>query len=120
MMKKSIPTKCLVCSLVYLIFPFLTLYFVYSLDLVGVAFFLGTLYGVAVVLITYSDTFKRTIIAVLLGLLSAFALQILLVASGIPYRIILFMLRHNWWVQETGRLTTNEVAGYNFGTMFFG
>ena len=114
---KSIPLRSIICGFAYFVFTFLLLLFVYIFDLFGTTVFLGVIYGVIVAVVMYCDTIKRTSIAMLMGLLSAIVSQLIVFFTGIPYRIIERI--HIDVVQEFGRLTVNELIGYNWGIMLF-
>ena len=83
------------------------------------SFALGALCGAIIAVITSCDKTKRTIIARVMGILAAVSAQFMLFITGIPYEIILYIYRNDTYVRETGRLSVNEVIGYNWGTMFF-
>ena len=119
MINKSILMKSIICGSVYLIFSLMLVLVVYIIDIFGITILLGVLYGIVIVVITHCDTIKRTIIAMVMGLLSAVVSQILLNVSGIPYRIIQHIYRNDEFVRETGRLAVNETIGYNWGNMLF-
>ena len=122
-MLKSRPLlkKSIMCGLVYIVFPFLIIFFVYIIDLFEITIVLGAVYGIVLTMVAYCVTLDQTLDAMLFGILSAFVTQILLSISGVPYRVILYLFRRrrDGFVLETGRLSVNEVISYNFGTMFF-
>ena len=115
----SILLKSVICGCIYLLFSLFLIFVVYILGLFEFTIALGILYGIICAWVTYCETIKRTIVAVAMGLLAAVTSQIILSLSGIPYQIIRYILRDNEFVRETGRLTVNEVIGYNFGTLLF-
>ena len=119
MKNKSILLKSFVCGLVYLFFSLLLIFMVYILDAFVFAIFLGLLCGAIIVYIAYSNNIKKTILAGIAGLFSALISQFVLTLSGVPYRMMLYLLKDIEFVRETGRLTVNEVVGYGFGVMFF-
>jgi hypothetical protein len=92
---------------------------VYPLNLVGATLILGALCGAAFALLTRCDTLKKTILSGIAGLVSAFAVELITFASGIARHIILYLLRDQEWIKETGRLTVNETIGFTIGTMLF-
>jgi len=92
---------------------------VYIMDFIEITLILGAIFGVVVAAVSYCDNVKRTIAAMIMGIIASFVSQSILFISGIPYKIILFIYRNDTWVQESGRLSVNEVIGYNFGTMIF-
>ena len=116
---KSILLKIAVCGISYLIFSLMIIFVAYIIDIFLMTLVLGTLYGIIVAIIACCDTQKETIKTSAICVLSAIVLQILISMSGVPYRIILFILRHDDFVRETGRLTINETIGYGFGIIFF-
>lgn len=117
MKNKSILLIGVICASLYIIFSLLLLYVVYIIDLFEITIVLGVLYGIAVIVITRRKTTKETIKAKLIGICCALSSQIVLSVLAIPSRIILHILRYDEFVQDTGRLTTNELIGYSFGTM---
>lgn len=119
MKDKSIALKIVICASVYLIFSLSILFAVYSLALFGIALILGAIYGIFVAVITISGTTRETIIARVLGILSAFIAQFILSSSGIPYRIIMFLLRDDEFVREYSRLSITQMIGYFFGIIAF-
>jgi len=121
MKKLSILQKSLICGLVYMVFSLLIILFVYIIGIFESAIALGLFYGIILAAVTSCEDAKRTIIARLMGIISAIAAQVILFFTGVPYEIILYIyrFRNNTWVLETGRLSVNEVIGYNWGTMFF-
>ena len=119
MKSKSILLKSVICGSAYLIFTLMLLFLVYIIRFFESAFILGISYGIIVMLVTSCEKIERTIIARVLGIVSAVIAQLILFITGIPYKIILYILRDDEWVKETGRLTVNEVIGYNWGVMFF-
>ncbi len=119
MRNKPLFQKIIIFDLLYLLFTLLLIFAVYVIDFFWVTFILGTLYGVVITVVSYCKQIKRTIIAIVTTLLSAVVIQFSLIVLGVPYIIILYILRNNSWVKETGHLTVNEVIGYNWGNMFF-
>jgi len=119
MKNKPIWLKSVISGIIYIVFSLLIIFFVYIIDVFESTFVLGAIYGGILAFITSCDGIKRTVIARIMGIIAAFIAQVILFILGIPYQIILFILRDNEWVRETGRLTVNEVIGYNWGTMFF-
>lgn len=117
MAKIPIPVKSVICAVVYAAFSLVILVVVYIMDLFETTFVLGLFCGIAIAAVAYGDTRKRTRISMAMCIASAAISQLVLIVSGLPYKIILFILRDSAFVQETGRLTVNEVIGYNFGWM---
>jgi len=116
---KPIWIKSVICGLIYIAFSLLIIFVVYTMDFFEGSLVLGALCGIAIAFITSCDSMKRTVIARIMGILSALISQEIISLLGIPSRLILYVLRNDEWIKETGRLTVNEVIGYNFGRMFF-
>ena len=115
---KSILLKSVICGLIFLVCSLMVIFVVYIMDILELTIVLGILCGVFIAVLTCCDTTKRTVIARVAGISSVVVAQFILFLSGLPYIIIKYVLRENEWVKETGRLTVNEVIGYNFGNMF--
>ena len=121
---KSILIISLICASLNFIFSFLIIFVAYFLNDINIDPFLiavifGAIYGSIAAVITNGKDIKRTIIARIMGLVSFFIAELILLISGIPYRIILYTYRDSTWVQETGRLSVNETMAYGFSKMFF-
>jgi len=102
-----------------MVFSLLIIFFVYIIEIFESTFVLGAVYGGILAFVTSCNSIKRTIIARIMGILAAFISQAILLITSIPYRILFYIFRNDEFVRETGRLTVNEVIGYNWGTMFF-
>ena len=120
MNNKSVFLKSIICGLICLIFLLLLIFVVYTLDFFVGAFLVGLSCGVIIAFVTRCDTFKRTVVARLMGLFSAIFSYFIFEMLGAPYRILLYVFRNNSFVQETGRLTVNETIGYGWGRILFG
>ena len=115
MINKSKLWKSVVSVMLYWFFSLLLIFVVYCLKLfIGGPFFLGILYGIVVVKVTYCDTISKTTNAIATGLLSAIFSEILF--SYIGEGIISYTFRNKELYQD---LIANEVAGYNFGKIIF-
>jgi len=112
--------KGILCGLLYPIFHLLIIYTQYILDIsLYSALVLGILCGTAIALVSYSSTVRKTVIAMLLGLFFCIVMDVVLLLSGIPYQILMYIFRDNEAIQRIGHLTVNELIGYNFGRLFF-
>jgi len=118
--KKSILLKGVLCGLIYVILHLLIIptQYILNLSLLS-ALALGILCGVAIAIVSYCDTVKRTIIAMIVGISSAAAMFFALSISGIPYAMIMYIFRNDEAIKAIGHLTVNEVIEYNFGLLFF-
>jgi len=116
---KNIPIwlKSVICGSVYMIFSLLIIPVAYTLDFFEGTFILGILCGTIIAFVTICDNLNRTIIARVLGIVSAVVGQLILFISGIPYEILLYIFRNDAFVRETGRLTVNELISYNWGVI---
>lgn len=110
----------MICGLIYPIFSLLVIFVIYILNFFEMTFILGMSYGVIIAVISHCDKVKRTIVTMVIAILSAVVSQFILFISGAPYKIIFYIYRNDTWVQEIGRLSVNEVIGYNLGSMIFG
>jgi len=119
MKKRPIWLKSILCGLFYLMFSLLLIFAIYIMDFFGSAFILGALFGIIIAVITDCDNLDRAIITKIIAILTVIFTQIVLTASGIPYRIILYIYRNNEFVHDTGRLSINEKVGYGFGIIVF-
>ena len=117
MRSKSILLKSIICGSVYFVLSLLIIVVVYIMDFFQGALILGIICGISIAVITCCDTVKRTVIARCMGILAAAISQMILFISGIPYDILLYYYRNDTWVMESGRLSVNEVIGYNLGCM---
>ena len=121
---KSILARSVICGLVYLIFPFLII-FVASIidDIITDSFTTATVFGIicgtVMAFVTNCGELKRTVIARIMGVLSVIAADMILFIADVPYRIILYIYRNDFYVREMGRLTLNETIGYAWSMMFF-
>lgn len=116
----SIPLKSVICASVYMVLSLSIILILYIMDSdLQNTLVLGALCGIAIAVVTYSGTLKRTITARFMGLISAVLSQFLLSATGIPYHIIMYIYKDEEWLHEIGHLTINELIGYGFGLMFF-
>lgn len=115
MKNKPILLKSFACFSIYLIFSLLIIFVAYIIDFFEGTFILGVICGVIIAVVTICENAKKTIIARVCGIFSAAIAQLILLISGIPYNIIFYIFRNDEFVRETGRLTVNEVIGYNFG-----
>ena len=116
---KSLLLKSIICGLVFWIFTLLIIFVEYIIHFSVLIFVLGILYGVVIAVVSYCDKVKRTIVAMLMGILAAVVSQFILLISGVPYKIIFYIFRNNTWVKQSGRLSVNEVIGYNWGIFSF-
>jgi hypothetical protein len=119
MRSKSILKKSIICGFAYLAFLLLFIFVVYILDFFIGAFFVGLPCGAIIAIVTCCDTLKRTVIARLIGLLSAVVSQLVFEILGVPYQILLYVYRNDSFVREMGHLTINETLGYGWGRVFF-
>lgn len=120
MKKISILLKSMICALVYTVtsLSIFLICYVLEFDLQNTVV-LGVFCGIVMALVTVCDTLKRTVIARLMGLLSAVVAQYLLSLSGVPYGIMMYIFRNENWLEEIGHLTVNELIGYAYGLMIF-
>ena len=117
---KSMLLKCFICGSLYLIFNLLIIYTQYILEFsLYSALVLGIFCGISIALVSYCDTAKRTIIAMLAGILSAIATDFISSILGIPYKILMYIFRNDDAIREIGHLTVNELIGYNRGCLLF-
>lgn len=120
MKNKSLLLKGFICGLLYLIFHLSIIYTQYILGFsLYSALVLGIFCGLSITLVSYSATTKRTIIAIIVGILSAIATDIAMSIFGIPYNILMYIFRNNEAIREMGYLTVNELIGYNWGRILF-
>ena len=119
MNNKSVLLKSIICGAVCLIFLLLLIFVVYAMDFFEGAFLLGLPCGAIIAFVTRCDTFKRTVVARLMGLVSAIFSCFIFEMLGVPYRMLMYVFRNDSFVRETGRLTVNETIGYGCGRMFF-
>lgn len=113
--------KSVICGLVYLLCSLLIIVVVYIIDIdsFDLTFILGIIYGIFLAVFMDYNNVKRTVIARVVGILSAVVAQVILFITGIPYAIIQYIYRNDEFVREMGYLTVNEVIGYNFGLVYF-
>ena len=115
MKNKSMGLKLFIIGLLYLLFLFLFFLLVYGFDLFFGAIFLGIGCGLLIVAVARSDTAKKTIGCIGLGVLLSLVIQIIFHFSNAPYRIIELIFRNDETIANLGHLTVNEVIGYNWG-----
>ena len=115
MKNKSMGLKLLVIGLLYLLFLFLFFLLVYGFDIFFGTIFLGIGCGILIVAVARSDTIKKTMGCIGLGVLISLVIQIVFHFSNTPYRIIEFIFRNDETINNLGHLTVNETIGYNWG-----
>ena len=123
MSKKSILSKSVICVSAYLIFWSLMFLTAYIDDNIFHPFYMAIVFGIicgtVIAIVTSCAELKRTILARIIGVFSVIATDMILSASGIPHKIILYKYRNSAFVQETGRLTVNETIVFGWSNMFF-
>jgi len=117
---KSILIKSAICGLVYLVFHLLIIpaQYVFDFSLYS-ALVLGILCGITIAAISYSNTAKKTVVTMVVGLVSSVLAQLILWFTGLPYAILWNIFKNDVAIQEIGHLTVNELIGYNWGFILF-